>query len=175
VRIPGSIIPYKISARRFTITKKAAVTSTLPITTGKSNFSKASTVTFPIPLPAKNILHKECAGQQFCKPPGNSSNYRVKCIAQSMLKEHRFFTEPICISGAYKILVKRIKHGASGKLCYNRKWPYTQYNCRKNRFCNCSCLPLKASYPYKLPVMCRPAKPLRTKQKNAYQHNAHKK
>src|SRR5258705_9295765 len=46
----GSIRPYKISARILISMKKVAETSTDPITTGKSSFPNASTVTLPIPF-----------------------------------------------------------------------------------------------------------------------------
>jgi hypothetical protein len=46
-------MPYNRSAIIFTTIKKKEDTSTDPITTGKSSFSSASTVTFPIPCHPK--------------------------------------------------------------------------------------------------------------------------
>ncbi len=69
----GSIIPYKISARILMRIKKVADTSTDPITTGKSSFSNASTVTRPIPFHPKIYSTKKA-------PASNSANQPVMAV-----------------------------------------------------------------------------------------------
>jgi len=72
-RTRGSMMPYKTSASIFTVIKKVAVSKTLPITTGKSNFSSASTVTFPIPFHPKIYSTKKA-------PASNSANHPVMAV-----------------------------------------------------------------------------------------------
>jgi hypothetical protein len=111
--------------------KNAADTSTEPITTGKSSFSSASTVTFTNAAPAENILNKKSAGQQFGKPARYGRNHRVECIAQSMPPDNRTAAQPFCISRADVILVQHIEHAAAGKLGNDSQGPMPKRNCRQ--------------------------------------------
>ena len=73
MRTRGSMMPYKMSASKFTRTKNAAVNKTLPITTGKSSFSSASTVTLPMPFHPKIYSTKKA-------PASNSANHPVIAV-----------------------------------------------------------------------------------------------
>ena len=77
----------------FTNMKKVAVIKTLPITTGKSSFSRASTVTLPIPFQPKIYSTKNA-------PANNSANQPVTAVITglSALRKACFNTMVLCQS-----------------------------------------------------------------------------